>query len=79
MASRRNTADDMAIPLCLPNNCRWNAATGNYDKTGEQRRSLYVVEPALRKLRTVKGNLITDIICCKKIKRNLSVPDGKLT
>ncbi|XP_068722035.1 guanylate-binding protein 6-like [Montipora capricornis] len=55
MASRRNTADDIAFPLCLPNNCRWNAATGNYDKTEEQRHSLYVVESALRKLRTVKG------------------------
>ncbi|XP_068705737.1 guanylate-binding protein 6-like isoform X2 [Montipora foliosa] len=55
MSSRRKTADDIAIPLCLPNNCRWNAATGYCDKTGEQRHSLYVVESALQKLRTVKG------------------------
>lgn len=55
MATRRNT-QNMAIPLCLPNNCQWNAATGEYIKTGERRSSLYVVEEALQKLRTVRGN-----------------------
>ena len=53
MASRKN--QNIAIPLCLPNNCRWNAATGKYIKTGRQRTSLYVVEEALKKLKTVKG------------------------
>ena len=55
MASRKN--QNIAIPLCLPNNCRWNAATGKYIKTGRQRTSLYVVEEALKKLKTVKGIL----------------------
>ncbi|XP_066019928.1 guanylate-binding protein 1-like [Pocillopora verrucosa] len=53
MASRKN--QNIAIPLCLPNNCQWNAATGEYIKTEGQRTSLYVVEEALKKLRTVKG------------------------
>ena len=55
MASRKN--QNIAIPLCLPNNCQWNAATGEYIKTEGQRTSLYVVEEALKKLRTVKGVL----------------------
>ena len=54
MATRRN-AENMAIPLCLPNNCQWSAATGEYIKTGERRSSLYVVDEALQKLRTVRG------------------------
>lgn len=49
---------NVAIPLCLPNNCRWNAATGEYEKTGERRSSLYVVDEALQKLRTVRGKLL---------------------
>ena len=57
MATRRN-AQNKAIPLCLPNNCQWNAATGEYIKTGERRSSLYVVEEALQKLRTVTGKKI---------------------
>ncbi|XP_020609271.1 guanylate-binding protein 1-like [Orbicella faveolata] len=54
MATHRN-AQNMAIPLCLPNNCQWSAATGEYIKTGERRSSLYVVDEALQKLRTVRG------------------------
>ncbi|XP_068762154.1 guanylate-binding protein 6-like [Montipora capricornis] len=44
-----------AIPLCLPNNCKWNSEVRDYFKTGEERSSLYVVEEALEKLREVKG------------------------
>jgi len=54
VALRRNV-QSMAIPLCLPNNCQWSAATGEYIKTGERRSSLYVVDEALQKLRTVRG------------------------
>lgn len=57
MADRR--VENMAIPLCLPNNCQWNAATGEYIKTGEKRSSLYVVDEALQKLRTVRGEHYT--------------------
>lgn len=53
MTSRRD--NNMAIPLCLPNNCQWNARTGEYIQTGEKRSSLYVVDEALQKLRTVRG------------------------
>ena len=45
----------MAIPLCLPNNCQWNPVTGEYTKKKERRSSLYVVDKALQKLKTVKG------------------------
>ena len=69
MDFRRNT--DMAIPLCLPNNCRWNSATSEYNKTGEKRSSLYVVDEALQKLRTVKGNpLIYNTCPYRTIKNN---------
>ncbi|XP_078363547.1 guanylate-binding protein 6-like [Oculina patagonica] len=53
MADKRN--GNMAIPLCLPNNCQWNTATGEYIKTGERRSSLYVVDEAVQKLQTVRG------------------------
>lgn len=49
------TGGRMAIPLCLPNNCTWNSKTSQYGQTGEKRRSLYVVEKALEKLRRIKG------------------------
>ncbi len=55
MADKRN--GNMAIPLCLPNNCQWNTATGEYIKTGERRSSLYVVDEAVQKLQTVRGEL----------------------
>ena len=60
MAYRRK--DNMAIPLCLPNNCQWNAATGEYIKAEETRSSLYVVDEALQKLRTVRGKPRTVVI-----------------
>jgi len=67
MATGRN-AQNMAIPLCLPNNCQWSAATGEYVKTGERRSSLYVVDVALQKLRTVKGKkLFIEIIALLKL------------
>ena len=56
LASRRN-AQNMAIPLCLPNNFQWSSATGKYFKTGERHSSLYVVNEALQKLRTVRGKI----------------------
>ena len=68
MATRRN-AENMAIPLCLPDNCQWSAATGEYIKTGERRSSLYVVDEALQKLRTVRGkkfviaSLVENALC----------------
>ena len=54
-ASRRNP--NMAIPLCIPNNYRWNATTGESFKTAEERSSLVIVDEALQKLRTLKGKL----------------------
>ena len=48
---------NMAIPLCLPNNYRWNATTGKCSKTAEERSSLVIVDEALQKLRTLKGKL----------------------
>ena len=44
-----------AIPLCLPNNYKWNAQARKYTKTEEQRSSLYVVRKAIEKLRKIKG------------------------
>ena len=55
----------MAIPLCLPNNCRWDAATGRCSKTGEERSSLVIVDEALQKLSTLKGKLFQNWIVTK--------------
>ncbi|XP_074617681.1 guanylate-binding protein 6-like isoform X1 [Acropora palmata] len=52
-SSRRNP--NMAIPLCLPNNYRWNATSGKCSKIGEERSSLVIVDEALQKLRALKG------------------------
>ena len=54
-SSRRNP--NMAIPLCLPNNYRWNATSGKCSKIGEERSSLVIVDEALQKLRALKGKL----------------------
>ena len=75
MATRRNT-QNMAIPLCLPNNCQWNAATGEYIKTGERRSSLYVVEEALQKLRTVRGNKFLIEIVARLVENTLCDPES---
>ena len=48
-----------AVPLCLPNNCKWDDQTGEYSKDGEDRESLYVVDRALERLRTIKGTHLT--------------------
>ncbi|XP_068717238.1 guanylate-binding protein 7-like [Montipora capricornis] len=53
--SNTRGGDIRAIPLCLPNNCKWNSEVRDYIKTGEERSSLYVVDEALEKLREVKG------------------------
>ena len=45
----------LAIPLCLPNNYKWNKFTGECTKIGEERSSLYVIEEALNQLKTIKG------------------------
>ncbi|XP_020609278.1 uncharacterized protein LOC110047873 [Orbicella faveolata] len=44
-----------AIPLCLPNNCKWDSKTLQCVRTGEKRSSLYVVDEALERLRNEKG------------------------
>lgn len=49
------TGKRLAIPLCLPNNCRWDSKKSQYLQTGQKRHSLYVVEEALEKLRKIKG------------------------
>jgi len=44
-----------AVPLCLPNNYKWNKQTGECMKIGEERSSLYVVKEALDQLNTIEG------------------------
>lgn len=44
-----------AVPLCLPNNCKWDAQTGEYSKNGDERKTLCVVDKALERLRNIKG------------------------
>ena len=45
----------LAIPLCLPNNYKWDKLTGECIKIREERSSLYVIEEALDQLNTIKG------------------------
>ena len=52
-ASRRA---QFAVPLCLPTNYKWNTQTGECMKIGEERSpTLYVIEDALKQLKTIKG------------------------
>lgn len=48
-------SEQCAVPLCLPNNCKWDEQTGEYSKSGDARESLCVVEAALEKLKNIKG------------------------
>ena len=50
-----NSEEEMAIPLCLPNNYKWDSERRKCSKTGDERSPLYVVEEALEKLRLIKG------------------------
>ena len=50
-----SSEEEMAIPLCLPNNYKWDSERGKCVKIGDERSSLYVVEEALEKLRIIKG------------------------
>ena len=48
----------LAIPLCLPNNYKWNKLTGECTKIGEERSSLYVIDEALNQLKSIKGKSV---------------------
>ena len=50
-------SEQCAVPLCLPNNCKWDEQTGEYSKDGDVRESLCVVETALERLRSIKGRV----------------------
>lgn len=62
-----------AVPLCLPNNCRWDEKTGEYSKNAEERKTLYVVDAALQKLQSIKDPVCTVSIVgpCRKGKSYL--------
>ncbi|XP_068722043.1 guanylate-binding protein 7-like [Montipora capricornis] len=50
-----STSTNCAVPLCLPNNCKWDAQTGEYSRDKEKRESLKVIDEALDQLRKIKG------------------------
>ncbi len=50
-----NTEGEMAVPLCLPNNYKWDSKRRKCTETGDRRLSLYVVPEAIQKLRKIKG------------------------
>ena len=62
-----------AVPLCLPNNCKWEELTGKYNVDGEERKRLCVIEAALRKLRNVKGNYLNFTVI------NMELGDAEVT
>ena len=45
-----------AIPLCLPNNLRWNPQTGKIQAREGQRQELYVVKEAIAELQKITGS-----------------------
>lgn len=52
-------SENCAVPLCLPNNCKWDEQTGEYSRDEEQERtSLCVIDVALERLRNVKGKFV---------------------
>lgn len=49
-------SENCAVPLCLPNNCKWDEQTGEYTRDEEEERTgLCVIEAALERLKNVKG------------------------
>ncbi len=50
-----SSKEELAIPLCLPDNWTWYPQTGKSVKTRDKRSSLYVIEEALEQLREIKG------------------------
>ncbi|XP_068691785.1 uncharacterized protein [Montipora foliosa] len=50
------SVNSCAVPLCLPNNCKWNEQTGEYSKDEDKERSsLHVTKSALEQLKTIEG------------------------
>ena len=49
-------SEHSAVPLCLPNNCKWDEQTGEYSKDEDQDRiKLNVINAALEQLKAIKG------------------------
>lgn len=49
-------SEHSAVPLCLPNNCKWDEQTGEYSKDEDQDRTkLNVINAALEQLKAIKG------------------------
>ncbi len=44
-----------AIPLCLPNNLKWNPQTDYLQSSGNARRTLYPIDEAIAELEKIKG------------------------
>ena len=56
IAVHSRMSDNCAIPLCLPNNCKWDEQTSEYStEEDEERTSLYVINAALERLRAIAG------------------------
>ena len=55
-------SEQCAVPLCLPNNCKWDAQTGEYSKSAGPRESLCVIEAAIERLKSIKGRVIIHYI-----------------
>lgn len=50
-------SEHSAVPLCLPNNCKWDEQTGEYSKDEDQDRTkLNVINAALEQLKAIKGS-----------------------
>ena len=49
-------SEHSAVPLCLPNNCKWDEQTGEYSKDEDQDRTkLNLINAALEQLKAIKG------------------------
>ena len=66
-----------AVPLCLPNNCRWDEQTGEYSKIDEDRNSLFVTEASLKMLKSIKGSYFDFLRQLFRLVFGMEIPIGR--
>ena len=71
-------SEQCAVPLCLPNNCKWDKQTGEYSKSAGPRESLCVVDAAIERLKSIKGRVYHCLEYSKNLLLNVSVYFDKM-
>ena len=80
-------SEQCAVPLCLPNNCKRDAQTGEYSKSAGPRESLCVTEAAIERLKSIRvelrlGESLLQSNVCKRLyeekKLNQASPSSRV-